>query len=306
MIDPQESEDPRRYLDPEVLAKISALDLRARLVVEGFVSGLHRSPYHGFSVEFAEHRQYVQGDDLRRLDWKVFGRTDKLYIKQYEEETNLTLHLLVDASESMDFRFGSAGMTKFDYAATLAAALAHLALGQSDAVGLTVFDEKIRETIRPSNNPAHWKSLVRALEGAVGPRKTSIGDAMAETAERLPHRSLVVLISDLFDDPESVLRGLQRIRYGRHEVMALQVVDPAERDFPFDSPTLFEGLEQTGRMVVEPRSLKRRYLDEFEGFVRKIQRGCRELHIEYAMFDTSERLDVALSSFLASRAARIK
>jgi len=303
---PDKAEDYTKYLDPKTLAKIASLDLRARLVVEGFVSGKHRSPYHGFSVEFAEHRQYVQGDDLRHLDWKVFGRTDKLYIKQYEEETNLCLNLLVDTSESMNYRSDAGHMSKYEYGVTVAASLAYLALQQADSVGLALFDEQVGRYMSPSNNPGHWKTLVQALGEAVGPRKTSIRGVFNDLAERLSRRSLMVLISDCFDDVEEILRGLQYLRYKRHEIIVFQILDHAEREFPFQAPTLFEGLEQAGELLTEPRALRRRYLQELEAFTTRLRRGCRDMHMDYELFDTASPLDVVLSAYLANRAARIK
>ncbi len=296
----------RRYLDPAVLAKIRGLELRARLIVEGYFSGMHRSPYRGLSIEYADHRQYVQGDDVRHIDWKVFGRTDKYYIKQYEQETNLNCVLLVDRSESMSYRSDPAMLSKHEYAASLAAAIAYLALQQRDAVGLACFDETLRRFVRPSNNSAHWKTILAELEGGTDLAKTSIGGVLDELAERLARRTLIFVISDCFDDVDTILRGLKHLRYRRHEVVVCNLWDRAELTFRFKGPTLFDGLEASGRMLAEPGSLRARYLAEVERFRTALQAGCSRLHIDYVTFDTSMALDAALSAYLASRASRIR
>ncbi|MFH0981074.1 MAG: DUF58 domain-containing protein [Planctomycetota bacterium] len=300
------SVDYRRYLDPKVLAKISALELRARMLVEGYFSGMHRSPFCGASVEFADYRQYVQGDDFRHIDWKVYARTDKHYIKEYEQETNLTCLLVVDCSQSMSYRSERAPMSKHEYATSLAAALAYLALRQQDSVGLALFDERITEYVRPSNHPTHWKTLLHELIGATGPGKTSVRAVLNDLAERLGRRSMVVLISDLFDDPAEILHGLSHLRYRRNETLVLNVWDPAELTFPFAGPTRFEGMETTDTLLTEPRLLRRRYLVEIERFTSSLRRGCRDLQVDYELFDTAAALDTAISAYLATRSARIR
>ena len=302
---PEAITDYRKYLDPKTLAKIGALDLRARMVVEGFISGMHRSPYKGFSIEFAEHREYVQGDDIRHIDWKVFGRTDKYYLKQYEEETNLQLVLMVDTSESM--AYASTAMSKYQYAVSSAAALSYLALQQQDAVGLALFDVDLHHYMKPSNYPTHWKQLIHEMAPAcTGPKKTSMKLVLDDLAERIGRRGLVAIFSDLFDDADEILAGLRHLRYRRHEVIVFQVLDPQERNFPFTQTTMFEGLEQFGEILTEPRSLRTRYLEEVERFTGKIRRGCRDMGVDYHLLDTSDRLDVTLSSFLAARSAAIQ
>lgn len=296
--------DYRKYLDPRTLAKISALDLRARMVVEGFITGMHRSPYKGFSIEFAEHREYVQGDDIRHIDWKVFGRTDKYHLKQYEEETNLQLMLVVDTSESMNY--SSMPMSKYEYGVSAAAALAYLTLRQQDAVGLALFDADLHHYFKSSNYPTYWKQLIHEMDGATGPKKTSIRRVLDDLAERMGRRGLIAIFSDLFDDPQEILAGLRHLRYRRHEVIVFQVLDPLERTFPFKQTTMFEGLEQFGEILTEPRALRARYLEEVDNFVNTMKRGCRDMGADYHMLDTSDRLDVTLSSFLASRSAAIQ
>lgn len=314
MVSPQPSspspESPaqvyRRYLDPKTLAKISALDLRARLVVEGYISGMHRSPYHGFSIEFAEHRQYVQGDDIRHIDWKVFGRTNKYYIKQYEEETNLVCVIAVDCSESMTYKSAQVPMSKHDYAICIAASLACLALKQRDSVGLALFDETLTQFVRPSNHPTQWKKVIQELEGSTGPTKTSLRKVFEDLAERLKRRTLVILISDFFDDPSAIEDGLKRLRYGNNEMILCHVMDPAELDFPFSGPTLFRGMEKRGQLLSEPATLRQGYLDEVETFIAELRKICRRLRLDYEFYNTENPLDVALSTYLATRSAGIR
>jgi len=307
-----EKVDYRQYLDPKVLAKIQALDIRARLIVEGFITGMHRSPYKGFSVEFAQHRPYVQGDDIRYIDWKVFGRSDRHYIKQYEEETNLQVMLLVDASESMTYAGSDAkswkpgGWRKFDHATSMAASLAYVALHQQDSAGLAVFDQKIRHFIKPSNNPKQWRTIVDELTTVPKTQKTRTGAILDEVAEQLRHRSLIVLISDLFDDPNNIVKGLQHLRYKRHDLIIMQVLDHDEIAFPFESTTLFKGLEETGEIVAEPRALREAYLEELNKHASIIKDACHKMHVDYVQVDTSLPLDVTLPGFLATRAARMK
>jgi len=289
-----------------VLAKISGLELRARLIVEGFFSGIHHSPQRGLSVEFADHRAYTQGDDLRHIDWKVFGKTDRYFIKEYEQETNLNLMLVVDCSESMSYRSADEGMSKHEYATAVAAAIAYLTLQQQDSVGLTLFDEHLTHFLRPSNNAHHWKTLVHELAGKTGPAKTSIGRVLAELAERLNHRLLIILISDLFDAPAAILKGLKHLRYRRHEVIIWNLWDPAELTLPFSGPTMFDGLESMGRLLTDPRSLRARYVEEVEHFQSQLRTGCGHMLIDYTVFSTAMALDVALSGYLATRAARLR
>jgi uncharacterized protein (DUF58 family) len=295
-------DDPRRYLDPLTLAKVRGLELQARLVVEGYLSGMHKSPYHGFSVEFAQHREYVPGDDLRHIDWKVYGRTGRFFLKQYEEETNLVCWLLVDVSESM--RYASGAVSKYDYACVAAAALAYLTLHQQDSVGLATFDDQVRRFLKPSSQPAHLKEVVHNLNPGPAREKSRLGDILHDLAERIPRRSILVVLSDFFDEPADILAGLQHLRYKRHEVVALHVLDPAELDFPFQQATLFRGLEQFGDLLTDPRTLRQGYLDQVNGFVTALKQGCRTQNIDYVTLRTDQNLGVVLSSYLARRLAR--
>jgi uncharacterized protein (DUF58 family) len=291
-------------LDPQTLARLEGLQLRARLIVEGYVSGVHRSPYHGFSIEFAEHREYAPGDDLRYLDWKVFGRTDKFYLKQFEEETNLVCHLLLDISQSMQYCSPAAPMSKLEYAQCAAAALTYLVLQQQDSVGLVTFDNEIRSLIRASSNPSHLKQLLHVMETASPERKTSTGPIFHDLAERFKKRGIVIVLSDLFDDVDAMMAGLKHLRHRRHEVILFHVLDPAEMDFPFKQTTLFRGLEGLPDVLVEPQALRKAYLHEFDAYVRRLKRGCRMHRIDYVPMRTDQSLEVALSSYLASRRTR--
>src|SRR5208337_1709878 len=220
-----------QYLDPAIRSRLQGLARRARLVVEGYVAGVHRSPFHGFSIEFAEHREYAPGDDLRYLDWKVLGRTDKYYLKQFEEETNLICHLLLDTSESMGYRGPAAAMSKLDYAKCAAATLAYLILHQQDSVGLVALDREIRSVVRPSSNPSHLKELLHVMEHAPAAGKTAAGAVFHDLAERFKKRGIIIVLSDCFDDVRALMTGLEHFRHRRHEVILMHVLDPAELEF---------------------------------------------------------------------------
>lgn len=303
---PTPTADIRKYLDPRVLAKISTLELRARMVVEGFFTGMHHSPHHGVSIEFADHRVYSQGDDLRYIDWKVFGRTDKYYIKEFEQESNLNLLIAVDCSESMAYRSDPELMTKHDYATAAAAAIAYLTIRQQDAVGLAMFDNHLTHFLRPANNAHQWRTIVQELAGKTGPAKTSLGLVLGNLAERLTHRTLILLLSDLFDDPETLLVGLRQLRYRRHEVIVFNLWDPAELAFPFQGPTMFEGLEGAGDLLVEPRTLRDRYLAEVERFQSRLRAACAQMLVDFVVMNTATPLDTLLSGYLATRSARLR
>jgi uncharacterized protein (DUF58 family) len=302
--------DYRKYLDPRTLARVASLDLRARLIVEGIMTGMHRSPYQGASVEFAQHRQYVQGDDIRHVDWKVLGKTDKVYLKQYQEETNLQLVLIVDASESMGYGSvageGGATWTKYDHATAIAASLAYMAIQQQDSVGLAIFDQQLSRYFKPSNTPGQWKVVVGELQQVPRWNKTNTGKILSQIAEKLTHRSLIVLLSDFFDDVAGIQQGLRHLRYKKHELMVLQILDPREIEFPFEDVTLFKGLEEMGELLTEPRALRDGYLEQLNGFTEQLKKMCRGMHVDFQRFSSGDALDVALSNFLATRSASMK
>ncbi len=295
----------KNYLDPQVLGKIDKLEVRARMVVEGFISGMHKSPYKGFSVEFAQHREYVPGDDPRFIDWKIFGKTERFFIKEFEEETNLRAYLFVDQSESMDYGHDG-GMSKFDYAATTAASLAYMMQQQADAVGLTLFDDEISTTVPTSNTRGNLANVFQSLQTASPTKKTKIGGVLQELAGKIRKRSLVMLFSDLFDDVEEVMRGLRALGQRGHEIIVFHVFDRDELEFPFERMTLFEGLEEMPELLADPSALRDAYLAEVDEFREKIRKGCHGQRVDYIKLDTGEPLDVALSSYLAARTARAK
>lgn len=302
--------DSHKYLKPDLLASIGDLEMRARLVVEGFVSGMHRSPYHGVSVEFAQHKEYVAGDDLRHLDWRVYGRSDRFYIKQFEEETNLRLHIALDSSSSMRYPEHldrSDRLTKFEYAATLAASLSFLLTHQQDAAGLIVFDDRIRAELPPLSSQGHLRSLVEVLERT---RLEQPNDAVAtfpRIAGRLHRRSMVALISDLLVDTEVLIPTLEQMRHAGHEVVVFHVLDADERTFPFLNHTLFEGIEDINQQIlVDPQSLKAAYLEALADHETRIRRACSNSRIEFVSLSTADPLDVALRAYLAARMHQVK
>jgi len=295
----------KQYLPPEVLARIGRLDLRARTVVDGVLAGLHKSPYKGNSVEFLQHREYTRGDDLRRVDWKVWGRQDRLYVKEFEDETNLRLFLLVDGSASMDYqppRFAATqGLTKFDYAATLAASLAWLGLSQGDAVGTAVFDKQVTASVPARTSRSHLASLVKALEQ---PRQKQPSDFLAVLrglAETLPRRGLVVLCSDLLGDREAIFKGLQLLRQRGHDLAIFHVLDDDELDFPFDGPTRFEGLELPEDLACNPRALRAGYLEAIDKFLIEARSRAAATRCDYHLVRASQPIDSVLVNFLARR-----
>jgi len=292
-------ERPRRAIDRRSVASVARLRLRARTAVEGFYAGIHKSPYHGFNVEFSEYRDYAPGDDLRRLDWRVFARTERHFVKQFEAETNLSAYLLLDASGSMAF----SGRTerRLDYAASLAAALALLLLRQGDHVGLVTFDDDLRLFIPPRAHARHFGVLVDALENVRPGRETDIAGVLHRIAERVRRRSMVIVISDFLDDVERVLNGLHHFRHRRHEVIALHVLDETERDFPFDRVVRFEDLEGDDAVVVDPAVVADGYRAAFKGYLDALRRGCRENAIDYELMWLSEPFDRALAAYLARR-----
>lgn len=292
----------QRFLDPAVLARIGSLELKARTIVEGFLSGLHRSPLKGFSVEFAEYRQYLPGDDLSTMDWKVFARTDRHYVKKSEEETNLRGYLLLDVSASMTY--GSGAMTKLEYGSCLAASLAYLMNRQRDAVGLVTFDEEILHMTPPSIRPGHLRALLLALDRIQPGQRTDAGRPLHQLADAMARRGLVVLISDLLDEPARVIDGLRHFRFRGSDVLVFHVLDPAERTFPFERPVRFRDLESGDEIVAAPDAVRAHYLAELERLTETYRRELRLAGIDYSLVDTSQPLDVALLSYLAVRGRR--
>jgi uncharacterized protein (DUF58 family) len=317
--------DYRKYLDPAVISRLQNLELKAKLVVEGFIAGLHKSPYHGFSVEFAEHRQYMPGDDLKYLDWKVLGRTDRYYIKQYEEETNLKSYLVLDASKSMSFRssdsqlktpFSSikklfkkeiaeqsktSSITKLEYATYLAASLAVLMFFQKDASGLIVYDELIRSYLAPKATSMNLKLLLTQLSAVIPSGQTNTASALNTVAERIKRRGLVVVFSDLFDDQTKVINALKHFRHKKNEVIVFQVLDPLEMSFAIDSPTIFKDIETNKELLSQPISVINSYKEAVQEFLEKYKKAFRSNSIDYVFMSTENPFDTGLLAYLNKR-----
>ena len=290
-----------RFLDPAVVSRLGTLELKARTIVEGFLSGLHRSPFKGFSVEFAEYRQYIHGDDLSTIDWKVFARSDRYYVKKFEEETNLDCHLLLDVSGSMGYA-GPERMTKFEYGACLAASLAYLMNRQRDAVGLTAFDQEIVSMLPASSRPGHLRALLVTLDRLRTGHETNVSKPLHQLAESLTKRGLVVLISDLLDDPEFVIRGLKHFQFRGIDVIVFHILDPDEIEFPFERATRFEDLETREEVMAIPGAVRDHYLKAIGGLIDRYRRDLGSAGIDYQLLMTNHPLELALLSYLSTRA----
>ena len=293
------STDKQKYLNPKTLATLANMQIRARMVVEGFIVGLHKSPYHGFSVEFAEHRAYGPGDNLRYLDWRLYGKTDRFYIKQFEEETNLKAYIILDKSKSM--AYGSGDLSKLQYGSYLSAALTYLLLRQQDAVGLTLFDTEVRTHIRPSSRPSMLNNILTQLENVTPGEETSIGHSLHHLADRINRRGLVIIISDMLDDLDNIMHGLKHFRHDRHEVLVFHVLDPREIDFSFDAHTKFKDMESGEVKATEPWHIQKEYQKAVENFRTTLGVRCREQHVDYIPLSTDQSLDVALLAYLNKR-----
>ena len=292
-----------RFLDPEVIARLGTMELKARTVVEGFISGLHRSPYKGFSVEFAEYRQYLPGDDLSALDWKVYARTDRHYIRKFEEESNLECYLLLDVSGSMSYR-GTTGMSKLEYGSVLAASLAFLMHRQRDACGLIAFDEKIALRLPASARHGQLHALLVALERLQPGRRSDVGRPLQLLAEALVRRGMVVLVSDLLDDPEPIITGLKHLRFRGSDVVVFQIRHPDELTFPFQGSARFTDLESADTVVADPAGVRDEYLEEVARLHARYEQELRGIGVDYVPLDTSKPLDFALMAYLAARSRR--
>jgi uncharacterized protein (DUF58 family) len=286
-------------LDPTVIARAEMLGLHARQVVEGYMAGEHKSPFHGFATEFAQHREYVPGDDLRHLDWKVLGRTDRLHLKQYEQETNFVAHLLLDGSESM--KYGSAQLNKLQYGKVMAACLSYLILLQRDAVAVNVFDARVREHLPRTDNRAAIHNILRVLADFQPTETTNLPRVLHDLATQVRRRGIVVIISDLFDDEEKILQGIQHLRFVGHEVIVFQVLDPAELEFPFRGTVEFVGLENIPKLLTRPRELRKTYQRELEQFCTRLRVGCEHNNTHYVLVNTAHSVHEVLSGYLAFR-----
>ncbi len=289
----------QKYLDPAGLHRVGNMELVAKQVVEGFLTGRHRSPYQGFSVEYLDHRAYTPGDEIRNLDWKIVARSDKYYVKLYEEETNLRAYILLDCSSSM--QFSSGGQSKLSWGSYLAAALTYLLLRQNDAVGLVEFDSGVRNFIPPRAHPTQFRRILDSLDGIEPGGETDVGAVLHEAAERTKRRGLIIVISDLIDNEESIASGLGHFRHNNHEVIVFHTMDPAELEFPYDRLTRFKDMEGAGRVVANPKSLRARYLSRINQFTDTVKRDCFERRISYELCDTSQPYDRFLAAYLDKR-----
>lgn len=301
------ADDPKRFLDPRTIARISSLDLRARQVVEGFLVGQHKSPTFGQSVEFVQHRDYVEGDDLRHVDWTVWSKTDRYYIKQYEAETNLRANLVVDVSESMQYgqdKHSRAGtMNKYEYACTAAACLAYLIIKQQDSVGIITFDEDVRQIIPPRSSQIHLDAITKALHVSKPREKTDPLKIFRRVAESMPSRGVVVVFTDALCEREPFFKGLEMLRHRRQDVMVFHLLDDDELIFPFGGMTKFEGLEEMPHLLCDPKALRDGYLEALEEYLVEVRRGCTRMGVDYSLVRTSDYLDAVLSRFLYTRMA---
>lgn len=290
-----------KYLEPKALAKMARLDIVAKGVVEGFISGLHRSPYHGSSVEFAEHREYVAGDNIKDVDWRAYGRSDRYVIKQYQEETNLRAHILLDMSGSMGYRSEESELTKLEYGCFLAACLAYMLVRQQDPVGLVTFDDQVRTFMPPGSTTPHLNLVLRELEKLKPGRTTDVSGSFHHLAEHIKRRGLIIIISDLYDDQREVLKGLRHFRYKKHEVMLFHIFDRYEIEFPFQSLTDFVDMETNERIQVDPKYIRNVYTSMIQEFIDVYKQDCSASKIEYIQTDTGVPYDFMLSKFLSTR-----
>ncbi|MEO0095077.1 MAG: DUF58 domain-containing protein [candidate division WOR-3 bacterium] len=290
---------PTKYLDPEVLAHLSRLDLKARLVVEGFLTGLHQSPYKGFSQEFTDYRAYMPGDEIKRIDWKVYARRDRYYVKEYQEETNLRAYILLDKSGSMGY---GRKIAKLEYAKFLSACLAYLLFKQRDGVGIVTFDSKIDIFIPPSTRKTNFARIMEVIDKVAAGNETSLAQVLFELGQKLKRRGLVILLSDLFDEPFGVLQSLKSFRARKHEIIVFQIIDPDELTFPFTETAIFHDLETKDSLIIEPRAIKSSYQKKIKRFLEFYQQNMLTAHIDYVLINTSESYDYALLHYLQKRA----
>jgi len=290
-----------KYLNLATLSRIGNLQLLAKTVVEGFVLGLHKSPFHGSSVEFSEYRPYAAGDEIKRIDWKLFAKVDRYYVKQYEAETNLVCNILLDASASMSYKSDPKGLSKFEYGCFLAACLAHFMIGQRDATGLVTFDDKVRTVIPPKLTPTHLRRILTELEDTKTGEKTQVAGAMNQLADGLKRKGLVVLISDLLDDVDSIKAALRRFRFQGHDMIIFHVMDNAELTFPFDRMMQMQDLESGQSTLVAPQSMRETYMKQLGNFLHSIEKAAGDVRADYKLFDTNTPLEIALSEYLYKR-----
>lgn len=296
----QEQREIKKFLDPSVISKISSLELRARLIVEGFLLGLHKSPYHGFSIEFSQHRPYMQGDSPKDIDWKVYGKSDRFYVKQYEEETNLKSYILLDVSKSMTYASGGS-ISKLEYASQLAASLSYLMIKQKDAVSLSVYADQIKKYLPPNSSRIYLKEIISVLAKIIPDSNTNTAFCLNQISDKITKRGLVVIISDLFDDPAKVISAVKKFRFYKNEVIVFQLLDSAERNFSFQKDAIFKDLETGEEITTQPYQIQKSYQDAMVTFLNKIKSECLRNGVEYNLIDTSTPFDRALFTYLQKR-----
>ena len=290
----------KNLLDPSIIPKINSLELRARLVVEGFMVGMHKSPYHGFSVEFIQHRQYMQGDSLKDVDWKVYGKTEKYFVKQYEEETNLRSYIVLDISKSMKFASGNQ-VSKIDYASTLVAALSNLMMRQQDAVGLALYADRIVQYLPPKATKQYLQEILKSLVNIEASETTNTAECLNSVAEKIKRRGLVIIVSDLFDNVDSIIKSLKHFGYQKNEVIVFQILDPLERSFAFGRDAIFRDMETEEEITTQPFQIQKAYRLAMDEFVSKIKNECLNSNIDYNLVETSNPFDKALLSYIQKR-----
>jgi len=290
----------RDYLNPALVSKLNSIELKARLVVEGFMVGLHRSPYHGFSVEFTQHRPYMQSDSPKDIDWKVYGKTEKFFIKQYEEETNLRCYILLDISKSMSYASPS-NISKIEYAKTLAAALSYLMVKQQDAVGLTLYSDRIVKTLPPKSTKTYLQEILKSISLTETSDKTNTAFCLGNIAEKISKKGLVIIISDLLDEPQSVISALKHFRYKKNEVIVFQILDPLESSFDFQKDSIYKDLETGEEMTIQPYQIQKAYRESMREFISNIKKDCLNANVEFNLLETSTAFDKALFSYINKR-----
>jgi len=293
--------DYKDYLKPEVVSQLKNMEIRARLVVEGFITGLHKSPYHGFSVEFSEYRQYMEGDNLKNIDWKVYGKTDKFYVKEFEEETNLKAYILLDTSKSMNYKSDKKNISKLEYGKYLAASLAYLLIKQRDACGILTFSDKIEEYIPPRMSNSHLRFLLSTLQNINPEGKTTIGNTLHYLADMIKRRGLIILISDLLDDPENIAKGLKHFRHNKHEVILFHLIDDKEKDFDFKEEAIFRDMEDNKEVLVFPWKVREDYKKKLENDMAYLKKECNNYKIDFVELRTSDSFDLALFNYIKKR-----
>jgi len=289
----------KKYLNPNIINTLDNLELKAQCIVEGFMTGLHKSPLHGFSVEFSEHRSYSPGEETKNIDWKLWSKTDKYYIKRFEEETNLLCHIFLDSSQSMSF--SSNNVSKFEYAKMLASALSYLIINQRDSLGLHVFDSKIRQTIKPKSTKSHLNTILSVMDRMEIGTKTNISHILHMGAEKIKKRGLIILLSDLFDSSEKIINSLKHLRYYNHEVLVFHILDQQELELNYNEKIIFEDLENKNQITTDPWQIKKVYKKEINDRIKYFKRRCLGMNISYNLFLTNQSLDLALHQFLNKR-----